>query len=86
MHNPIILGTLLAVFSLAAVAQASDRLQSSDRNELRVAREGSDDSRSKRHDSNEHADRSRERHDESRERHHESREGHDESLERQNRR
>jgi hypothetical protein len=86
MRNRIILGTLLALFGLAAVAQASDRHNSSDRDATRVYREVSDDSRGDRHHGYERKDWSRERHDESGERHRESRAMHDESSERRDRR
>ncbi len=86
MRNRIILGTLLALFGLAAVAQASDRHNSSERDATRVHREVSDDSHGDRHDRYERKDRSRERHDESGERRRESRAMHDESSERQDRR
>lgn len=86
MRKTIILGTLLALFGFAAVAQASDRHNASDRDATRVQREASDDSRADRHDRYEQKDWSRERHDESSERRSESRAMHDESSERQDRR
>jgi hypothetical protein len=73
MRKALILGTLLALFGVASVVQASDRSQ--DRDTVRISRETSHDG--DRHDRYESKDRSRERHDESRERHDESREGHE---------
>ncbi len=86
MRNTIILGTLLALFGLVAVAQASDHSGSRDQDRLRVSRDVSNDGRGDRHDRYERKHRSRDRHDESREHRGESREGHAESTERSNRR
>jgi len=68
MRNRIILGTLLVLFGLAAVAEASDRPGSINLDAPRVHREASDSSRGDRHDRSAREEPSRERHDESHER------------------
>jgi hypothetical protein len=78
MRNTIILGTLLALFGVASVVQASDWSQSRDGDTVQVRREASHDGI--RHDRYERKDGSRERHHESGERREapdESREGHE---------
>lgn len=87
MRNTLILGTLLALFGVASVVQASDRSQSRDGDTVQVSREADTIQVSReashdgdRHDRYERKDRSR--HHESRDRRHESRAGHDESRER----
>ncbi len=64
MRNTIILGTLLALFGLASIAQASDRPKLIDRDTAQVTREASGDSRGEQPDQNEQRDRSRQGHDE----------------------
>jgi len=80
MRNTIVIGTLLAVFGFAAVAQASDRSKMIDRDGVSTIGEVSHESRGDRHDRYERKDRTRERHDESHERareRHDVREQHD---------
>jgi hypothetical protein len=77
MRKTIILGSILALIGVASVAQASDRLNSGERDANRVQSETSDDSQAGRHDRIAREDRSRDRHDESSERQNESRERRD---------
>ena len=80
MRNTIVIGTLLAVVGFAAMAQASDRSKTIDRDEISTTGEVSHDSRGDRHDRYERKNRTRERHDESHERsreRHDAREQHD---------
>lgn len=87
MRKTIILGSILALIGAASVAQASDRLNSGERDANRVHSETSDDSQAGRHDRiarEEHSrDRHEGRHEERRDR---SRARHDESRERSDRR
>ncbi len=77
MRKAIILGSILALIGVASVAQASDRLNSGERDTNRVHSETSEGSQAGRHDRTAREDRSRDRYDESRERHNESRERRD---------
>ena len=77
MRKAIILGSTLALIGVASVAQASDRLNSGERDTNRAHSETSEGSQAGRHDRIAREDRSRDRHDESRERHNESRERRD---------
>lgn len=74
MRKTIILGSILALIGVASVAQASDRLNTGERDANRVQSESSDGSRAGRHDRVAREEQSRDRHEESRERHDESRE------------
>lgn len=74
MRNTIFIGTLLAIVGFAAMAQASDRSKTIDRDAVSTTGKMSHDSRGDRHDRYERTNRTRERHDGSHER---SRERHD---------
>ncbi|MDI1345638.1 MAG: hypothetical protein PSV22_16280 [Pseudolabrys sp.] len=86
MRKTIILGSILALIGVASVAQASDRLNTGERDASRVQSESSDGSGAGQHDRNAREETSRDRHNESRDRHDESRERHDEARERSDRR
>ena len=80
MRNTIVVGTLLAIVGFAAMAQASDRSTTIDRDGVSTTGEVSHDSRGDRHDRYERKNRTRERHGESHERsreRHDTREPHD---------
>ena len=83
MRKTIILGSILAIIGLASVAQASDRLNGSERGANRMHSETSDDSQTDRLDRTARNERHEGRHDERRDR---SRAHHDESRERSDRR
>ena len=64
MRKAIILGSILALIGVASVAQASDRLNSGERDSNSVHSETSDGSQTGRHDRIAREDRSRDRHNE----------------------
>lgn len=77
MRKTIIFGTLAALFSFAALAQASDRSPAKMGEGTQVTRVAANDSES-RHERDKNAERSRERHDGSGDKRQEVREDHEE--------
>ena len=91
MRKTIILGSILTLIGLVSVAQASDRLNGSERGANRVHSETSDDSQTDRLDRTAQNEQSRGRHEGRHEERHEerrdrSRAHHDESRKRSDRR
>lgn len=79
MRKTIILGTLVALFGFATLAQAHDHSRGDVRDGTQVTRTEANDNRYDRRERDGRHYRSHERHDESGEERHDAREGHNEN-------